>query len=130
MRKNNNTAFSMIADYDGDINKLFESDFNGLLPILATRNLIMFPGVVSPVLIGREISINLINKLKDQPDSIFALFCQKDIEKQLPTEKKDLFEYGVFAKILRVLELPGSGDNITVIVQALGRCKLNSRCYL
>lgn len=126
MRKNNNTAFSMIADYDGDINKLFESDFNGLLPILATRNLIMFPGVVSPVLIGREISINLINKLKDQPDSIFALFCQKDIEKQLPTEKKDLFEYGVFAKILRVLELPGSGDNITVIVQALGRCKLNS----
>ena len=43
----------MIADYEGDITKLFEGGENGEVPVLATRNLVLFPGVVSPVLIGR-----------------------------------------------------------------------------
>lgn len=48
MKKDINNAFSMIADYEGDITKLFEGSIDGELPVLATRNLILFPGVVSP----------------------------------------------------------------------------------
>lgn len=114
----------MIADYEGDITKLFEGSTNGEIPILATRNLIMFPGVISPVLIGREASLNLVNSLKDDPNPIFAVFCQKDANIESPTED-DLYEYGVYAKIIRVLEIPGAGNNVTVIVQGLGRCHLS-----
>ena len=49
----------MIADYEGDIVKLFEGGNDGEYPILATRNLILFPAVVTPILIGRQQSLNL-----------------------------------------------------------------------
>lgn len=124
MKKDINNAFSMIADYEGDITKLFEESIDGEVPILATRNLVLFPGVVSPVLIGRIQSLNLINHLKDNQNSIFAIFCQKDADQDNPL-KKDLHEIGVYAKVIRILEMPGSGNNLTVIVQGLGRCHLS-----
>lgn len=113
----------MIADYEGDVTKLLEENYEGRLPILATRNLILFPGIVSPILIGRETSLNLINKLKEEPNAVFAVFCQKDAGKEEPN-KNDLYEYGVYARIIRILEMPGTGNNVSVIVQGLGRCRL------
>ena len=115
----------MIADYEGDITRLLCGGADGEVPILATRNLILFPGVVSPILIGRSASISLVEHLKDKEDAIFAVFSQKNANIENPT-KDDLYEYGVFAKIIRVLELPNSNNNITVIVQGLGRCNLIS----
>jgi len=113
----------MIADYEGDVTKLLEENHEGRLPVLATRNLILFPGIVSPILIGRETSLNLINRLKELPNAVFAVFCQKDANKEEP-DKDDLYEYGVYARIIRILEMPGTGNNISVIVQGLGRCCL------
>ena len=55
----------MIADYEGDISKLFEDGQEGELPLLITRNLVLFPGVVTPIMVGRSASINLVNKLKE-----------------------------------------------------------------
>ncbi len=115
----------MIADYEGDVTELFKGGVDGEVPILATRNLILFPTVVSPILIGRPASLSLVNALKDNQDRVFAVFAQKDANVDNPT-KDDLYEYGVFAKILRVLEMPGPGNNITIIVQGLGRCTLES----
>ena len=125
MKKDTNNAFSMIADYEGDIAKLFEGEYPSEMPILATRNLLLFPGVVSPILIGRQESMNLIRAIKEQPDTIFAMFCQKNAEIETPTTN-DLYPYGVYARVLRVLEMPGPGNNITVVVQGLGRCKLHN----
>lgn len=88
MKKDINNAFSMIADYEGDVTKLFEESIEGEVPILATRNLVLFPGVVSPVLIGRVQSLNLINHLKDNQNSIFAIFCQKDADQDNPSKKR------------------------------------------
>ena len=114
----------MIADYEGDITKLFEGGENGEVPVLATRNLVLFPGVVSPVLIGRTSSLSLINYLKDRPDEAFAVFCQKNADEDNPIRKDQLYEYGVHAKIIRALEMPGQSGNVTVILQGLGRCRL------
>ena len=63
MNKKTNTSIQMIADYEGDITKFLEQDFDGEMPILATRNIVLFPGVFSPIIIGRSISLNLINKI-------------------------------------------------------------------
>ncbi|MBR1427416.1 MAG: endopeptidase La [Prevotella sp.] len=122
-RNQNNNSFSMIADYDGDISRLFDDGIDGDLPILVTRNLVLFPGVVTPILIGRTASVNLVKRLQEQQDAIFAVFSQKDSNVENP-EKEDIYDYGVYAKVIRVLELPGPGNNLSLIVQALGRCSL------
>ncbi len=115
----------MIADYEGDIKNLFETEVKGDIPILATRNMVMFPGVISPILVGRPLSINLVKKFGDTPDATIGVFCQKDPSVEKPT-LGDLYEYGVYARIIRVLELPGPGNNLTAIVQALGKCQITS----
>ena len=115
----------MIADYEGDVTSLFNTMPDDLAPILATRNLVVFPGVITPILIGRQTSLNLIKHLQDNESATFAIFCQKNSDIDNPTQK-DLYEYGVFAKLVRVLEMPGPGNNVTAIVQALGRCQLVS----
>ena len=115
----------MIADYEGDVTNLFNVNIDGELPILATRNIAIFPGVISPVIIGRKQSLNLLDKLRKHNDAAFAVFCQKDQEVENP-EGKDLFKYGVYAKLVKVLEMPGPGNNLTAIIQGLGRCRLKS----
>ena len=113
----------MIADYEGDIESLFGIEAEGVIPILATRNIMLFPGVITPIIIGREASINLVEKLKQKPELTFAVFCQKSSDVEEPKEG-DLYEYGAYAKLVRVIDMPGSGNNVTIIVQAFGRCHL------
>lgn len=118
-----NNAFSMIADYDGDITNIFLDGIDGEIPLLVTRNLVMFPGVVSPILVGRVQSIRMVEFLKENENTVFGIFCQKDPDIEVP-QLKDVYKYGVFAKLIRVLDLPGNGNNITIIVQGLSRCRL------
>lgn len=123
MSKKNNPSIQMIADFEGDISNLFHVETEGDVPILATRNMVMFPGVLCPILIGRENSLKLIEQAKKAPDAIFAIFCQKDAGVEEP-HQKDLYAYGVYARLVRVLEMPGHGQNVTAIIQAMGRCRL------
>ena len=67
----------MIADYEGDVKHLFEAPKESVLPILATRNLVLFPGVVTPVLIGRNKSRMLVEKIRKNPDALMAVICPK-----------------------------------------------------
>ena len=111
----------MIADIEGD----FKDLINGVptpdeLPILAVRNLVLFPGVVSPILIGRESSSTLI-KRAEKRSLVIGIVCQRDPEVDEPT-RADLYDYGVFAKVVKQLTLPNG--NITAIIQALGRMRL------
>ena len=125
MDRNNNNPFQMIADYEGDIQSLFDTSVEGLVPILATRNMVLFPGVVAPVLIGRPASLKLVREImRRNSNQILGVFCQKDPSVEEP-DKDELYEYGVCAKIIRVLDMPQS-DNVTVIVQGLSKCHLDS----
>lgn len=115
----------MIADYEGDISNLLNTNVLGEVPILTTRNLVVFPGVVSPILVGREASVKLVKYLDKHPDTIFGIFCQRDSNVDTPLFK-DLYTTGVYAKVVKVIEMPGPGKNLTAIVQGLGRCQLES----
>ena len=125
MNKKSNTSIQMISDYEGDITKLFEMEVDGEIPILATRNIVLFPGIIAPIIVGREQSFNLVNKLKKQPEQTFAIFCQKNSEVEDP-EMGDLYELGTYAKLVRILDVPGIGGHTTIIVQGFGRCRLES----
>jgi ATP-dependent Lon protease len=117
---NNNRSFSMIADVEGDYGDLSKVEVPDSLPILAVRNLVLFPGVVSPILIGRDSSMTLIRKAEKQ-DLLIGVVCQRDPEVENPM-LADLYEFGVYAKVLKTLTLPNG--NLTAIVQGLGRIRL------
>ncbi len=118
-----NTSIQMFADYEGDINNLLQTEAPEEIPILATRNMVVFPGVLVPIFIGRKESVSLIRKLSNSSDSICAIFSQKNAEVDAP-KAKDLYRIGVYAHLVRVIDMPGS-DNMTAIFQAHGRCMLD-----
>ena len=117
----NNRAFSMIADVEGDYLDLSRIDIPDELPILTVRNLVLFPGVVSPILIGREASMTLVQHA-EKNNGMIAIVCQHDPEIEHPLQE-DLYEYGVTARIMKLLTLPNG--NITTIIQAMGRIHLD-----
>ena len=102
MERNQNNPFQMIADYEGDIESLFDVHVDTDIPILATRNMVLFPGVISPILVGRRSSVNLVRKVHDKESAIIGVFCQKDPNVESPTYN-DLYDYGVYARVIRVL---------------------------
>ena len=112
----------MFADYEGDISNLFNMHSDEEIPFLTTRNMVLFPGMLTPILIGRKPSMELINDMKKNPDAVFAVFSQRDSSVDDP-KPEDLCEYGVFAKLVRTIAMPGGNDNITAIIQGLGRCR-------
>ena len=118
---NRNKSFSMIADVEGDYSDLTNIEIPDSLPILAVRNLVLFPGVVSPILIGRETSMSLIRKA-EKNGMLIGVVTQRDAEVEVPI-RADMFDMGVYAKVIKTLSLPNG--NITAIVQGLGRLRLH-----
>lgn len=121
----NPSQFQMIADIDGDIDSLLSQSVDGEMPILATRNMVLHPGVLVPIMVTRESTFALVNHLKRFPDTPFAVICQKDSNVDDPQDG-DLYEYGVIGKFIKTFEVPGMGANMTVVVQGLSRCQLKS----
>lgn len=119
----------MIADYEGDIRHLLtdhpQDGVGGVhrVPLLATRNQVVFPGVLATILIGRDSSSNLVKFLQEHPETLFAVCCQSQPNVEHP-KMKDLCTLGVYAKLVRVLDIPAGGKAQTLVLQALGRCEL------
>ena len=114
------SAFSLIADFDGNEEQLFEGQIDKCLPILPLRNMVLFPGVFMPVSIGRRSSLRLIREA-NRKNSYIAVVCQKAIETERPLFE-DLHHIGSVAKIVRVLEMPD--QTTTVILQGSKRMRL------
>lgn len=124
MNDNNNSPnpFSLIADFDGDISELYNREFNDVLPVLPLRNMTFFPGVVAPVIVGRESSMALVKQAVAN-DGLIALACQREAEIESP-RIEDLYPIGVVAKIMRILELPNGATS--VILQSYGRISVGT----
>ena len=117
----NNKSISMIADIEGDFTDMINTEMPSELPILPVRNIVLFPGVVWPILLGRASSMKLVRQAEKAGD-IIGVVCQRDPDVEEPIEA-DLYDFGVSAKIVKQFTLPGG--NSTVIVQALGRFRLD-----
>ena len=116
----NTKSISMIADLEGAITDMIDGEIPSTLPILPVRNIVIFPGVVWPILLGRESSMKLVRQA-EKTSSLIGVVCQRDPDIEMPVEG-DLFEYGVAAKVVKQFNLPGGSS--TVVVQALGRFHL------
>ena len=116
----------MIADYEGDVTELIKDREKGIYPILCTRDLVLFPTVLTPIILGRSQSIAVLEHFQQQKkgESIFCAFAQKDSDEENPTQE-DLYEIGVFCRLIKMIDLPGQEGQTTIVAQGLGRCKLN-----
>ena len=132
MNKNetNQNPFSLIADFDGDITNIFNIEVGETLPILTLRNMVLFPGVVVPVVVGRQSSLKLTQRAAKSGQYI-GVVCQREASTENP-KADDLYPIGTVAKVVRILELPD--QSITVILQGFCRFELKeiikSRPYL
>ena len=115
-------AFSLIADFEGDMNNILHTPFDPVLPALALRNMMLFPGVVGSVTIGREYSLRVV-KQAVKKNSIIALFSQRDEQVEMPAAA-DLYPQGVAARIMRTIDLPSG--HMAAIIQCYGPLQLKS----
>ena len=91
-----------------------------ILPILSLRNTVLFPGVVIPITVGRDKSINLI-KDANKADKIVGVVSQKD-DKQEDPAFEELNTVGTVAVVLKMFRMPDG--NTTVIIQGKRRFKM------
>lgn len=114
------SSFSLIADFEGNEEQLFEENIDKMLPILPLRNMVLFPGVVLPIAVGRKSSLRLIDDAYKKGKNIGAV-CQIKAETERPG-LEDLYSIGTVAKIVRVFEMPD--QTTTVILQGMQRFQL------
>ena len=90
------------------------------LPILPLRDTVAFPNIVTPLVVAREKSVELIHDAI-AGSRVLGLVAQKDVEDENPTHE-DIYQYGIAAIILRMLKFPDG--SLRVLVQGISRIKL------
>lgn len=111
------TECDVDEDFTEGIEKLGE-----VIPLLPLRNMVLFPGVAMPVVVGRTKSMRLIKEAVHKKELI-GVICQKDMNTEDPG-LNDLYDTGVIADIVRVLEMPDG--TTTVILQGKKRFYLSA----
>ncbi len=90
------------------------------LPILPLRDTVAFPNIVTPLVVARPKSVQLINDVI-AGSRILGLVAQKDAEEESPAPN-DIYRYGIAAIVLRMLKFPDG--SLRVLVQGISRIKL------
>ena len=91
------------------------------LPLLPLRNTVLFPGVVIPITVGRDKSIQLIREAYASKKTI-GVVAQKDPDIDDP-KPDDLFKIGTMANIMKILQMPDG--NTTAIIQGKKRIRID-----
>jgi ATP-dependent Lon protease len=106
-----------IAKKDDDQNQQAIPD---TLPILPLRNIVLFPGTVVPLTIGRASSRKLLQESLPQ-SKVIGLFTQRNPEDDAPA-MIDLQSVGVGGLVLKLIQQ--TEENMLIVVQALRRIKI------
>ncbi len=91
-----------------------------MLPVLPLRDTVVFPNIVTPLVVAREKSVQLINEVI-AGSRILGLVAQREAEQEDPG-MDDIYEYGSAAIILRMLKFPDG--SLRVLVQGLSRIRV------
>ncbi len=92
------------------------------LPILPLRNTVLFPGVVLPITVGRDKSIQAVTEAY-KGNKLVGVVAQKDSNVEDPTVA-DLEQIGTVAKVVKLIKMPDGGT--TVIIQGKKRFSITA----
>ncbi len=90
------------------------------IPLLPLRDIVVFPGMVAPLFVGRKQSVNALNNVMIDDKKIFLL-TQRDSNQENP-DIDNLYKCGTIAKVLQLLKLPDG--TIKVLVEGLQRANI------
>lgn len=93
-----------------------------LLPLLPLRDIVVFPGMVVPLFVGREKSVAALEAAMAGDKDIFLL-AQLDPSCDDP-DRDDLYDTGVIASVLQLLKLPDG--TVRVLVEGQDRARLET----
>ena len=89
-------------------------------PLLPLRDIVVFPGMVGPLFVGRDKSVAALEAAMEASKDIFLL-AQLDPGRDDP-EAEDLYDVGVVAQVLQMLKLPDG--TVRVMVEGTHRATL------
>ena len=90
------------------------------IPLLPLRDIVVFPGMITPLFVGRPKSINALEEVMTKDKTIF-LVSQKDAETDDPTPK-DIYNVGCIGKVIQLLKL--ADGTIKASIEAQGKAKI------
>ena len=100
--------------------QLQEIDIPPILPLLAVRDVVVFPNMVLPLFVGRETSVQAIEASLAQ-DRLLFLATQKDQTIEEP-DPNDIYSMGTVSLILRMLKLPDG--RLKILVQGKAKARV------
>jgi ATP-dependent Lon protease len=101
--------------------QLEEIDIPPILPLLAVRDVVVFPNMVLPLFVGRETSVQAIEAALAQ-DRLLFLATQKDQTIEEP-DPDDIYGMGTVSLILRMLKLPDG--RLKILVQGKAKARIH-----
>ena len=90
-------------------------------PIIPLRDLVVFPGVVTTLFVGRAKSVEALNNAMST-DKKLVLVAQMDAAKEDPLFS-DMYHYGTISNLLQLIKLPDG--TMKVLVEGIKRCKIH-----
>lgn len=90
------------------------------LPLLPVRDLVVFPRVIVPLLVGRKKSISGV-QVADLSHKFLVIASQKDPDQE-QIQAQNLYRVGTVARILQLLHLPN--NHLKVVVETLHRVRI------
>ena len=90
------------------------------LPLLPIRDIVIFPYMILPLFVGRDMSIKAIDDALSG-NRLILLVAQKDLNTENP-EPKDLYPVGTVGMIMRMLKLPDG--RVKVLVQGMSKARI------
>ena len=90
------------------------------LPVLPLRDMVVFPFIIAPLSVARDLSIQAVDRALSE-NRMIVLVAQRDKDEEDP-KGEDLYEIGTVAVIMRMLKLPD--ERIRVLVQGVCRARV------
>ncbi|MGL4980350.1 MAG: LON peptidase substrate-binding domain-containing protein, partial [Fusobacteriaceae bacterium] len=91
------------------------------LPFIPTRDMIIFPGVVTPLYVGRTLSVSTLENAINNKSKL-VLGMQKNAYEENPDFEKGIHKVGVLANILQIVKMPN--NSVKVLIEAESRVNI------
>jgi ATP-dependent Lon protease len=108
-----------VLDAEQKTDKEKEIEIPDNLPVLPVRDIVVFPYMILPLFVGREMSIKAIEYSLNS-NRMVLLITQRDFNMENPTPE-DLYSTGTIALIMRMLKLPDG--RVKILVQGLSKAR-------
>ncbi|MGL5049913.1 MAG: LON peptidase substrate-binding domain-containing protein, partial [Fusobacteriaceae bacterium] len=93
------------------------------LPFIPSRDMVVFPGIITPLYVGRTISVTTLERAMETKSKII-LGMQKDPFEEIIDVEKGIYNVGVIANILQVIK--GPNNTLKVLIEAENRVEISN----